>query len=204
MSDFGTMTTRILDELNRTDLTSQAQSAIQTSIKFYENRRFWFTEGRATASTTSGTQYYALPTDFLDIDSITITVNSNTYKLTLRLYDRLEDWFVASSTYTGQPTDFAIYQEQIRLYPVPNGTYTLTISYHKKLTALSGDTDTNAWMVQGEELIRNHAEGLLYLGKLRDFDAAQAVRSIRDETLSEMMKQTNGRLLTGHTKRRRM
>jgi hypothetical protein len=204
MSDFGTMTTRILDDLNRNDLTSQAQDAIQTAIKFYEKRQFWFTEGRATASTVDSQEYYALPDDFLDMESLSITVSNWTYPLLLRTYNTLEDWFVKSGTYKGYPTDYALFEEQIRLYPIPNGTYTLNLSYVQKLSTLSNDTDTNAWMVEGEELIRTHAENRLYMGKLRDYDAAQATKVLLDDTVREMSSRTNSRLLTGHTKRRRM
>ena len=63
----------------------------------------------------------------------------------------MEDWFVQSATYTGYPTDYALYDEQIRLYPIPNGTYTLTLSYQKQLDGLAGEADTNEWMIDGEE-----------------------------------------------------
>ena len=207
MTDFGTMTNRVLRDLTRTkpnDLTAHAQDEIKTSIAHYEKRRFWFVEGRATASTTSGTEYYALPTDFLDEDIISIQVNNWTYPLIKRTWGTIEDWFVQSNTFLGYPTDFALYQEQIRLYPIPNGTYTLTISYYKQLDSLSADGDTNAWMVEGEELIRTHTEERIYRLKIKDRVQADEAKTARNEVLAEMMKLTNARLLTGRTRRRRM
>ncbi len=51
-----------------------------------------------------------------------------------------------------------MYQDRINLFPIPGSTYTLTIHYLKALTALSADSDTNAWLTEGEELIRLHAK----------------------------------------------
>lgn len=206
MSTFGTVRNRILSDLNRTssnDLTSSVETEIQTAIAFYEKRRFWFLEARATTTTIVGQEYYALPEDFRDDDSLVITVNSETYQLKRRTYELLEQWYLGSSL-TGDPTDYAIYDEQIRLYPVPNNQYTMTLSYYKKLNSLSGQDDTNAWMVEGEGLIRSRVEWLLFARKLRDYDAAQACKVLEEEELAQHEKLTRSRLLTGHTRRRYM
>jgi len=203
MSDYGTMTSRILDDMNRTDLTSQAQSAIKSAIAFYENRRFWFLEQRPTSNTVAGQEFYGLPSDFLDSDSLVLEVNNWTYPLHERRYNVLEDWFVKSATFTGYPTDYAIYDKQIRLYPIPNSdTYTFTLSYYKRLSSLGSDSDTNDWMTEGEELIRRRAEWTLNSGKLRDYDAAQACKMLEQEALLQHERLTRARLLTGHTKKR--
>ncbi len=207
MSTYGTVRNRILSDLNRTspnDLTSSVETEIQTAIAFYERRRFWFLEGRATAETIVGQEYYALPEDFRDDDSLTITVNGNTYPLMKRTYENLEQWFVQTASFTGQPSDYAIYDEQIRLYPVPNGQYTLKLSYYKQLSTLEAESDTNAWMVEGESLIRSRVEWLLFARKLRDYDAAQACKAVEAEELEQHEKLTRARLMTGHTKRRQM
>ena len=198
------MRNRILDDLNRSDLTSIAESQIKTSIAYYEKRRFWFLEERAVATTVVGQEYYALPNDFRDDDSLVITVSNNAYPLNRRTYETLEDWFVRSETFTGFPTDYAIYQEQFRLYPVPNGLYPLRLSYIKQLASLDVPTDTNEWMEEGEGLIRNRSEWVLFAQKLRDFDAAQACKMLETEELREHERLTTARLLTGHTRKRKM
>ena len=88
---FGTMTSRILDDLDRNDLTSQAQSAIKTAIAYYSSTRFWFLEQRATSTTVSGTEFYGLPADFYDEDSLVMEYNGYTYPLTKRHYSTTED-----------------------------------------------------------------------------------------------------------------
>ncbi len=207
MSDFGTMRNRILSDLSRTsadDLTSTAEAEIKSAIAHYERRRFWFLEQRSTSSTVTNQEFYGLPTDFRDIDSIVININNWTYPLILRTYNTTEDWFVKSATFTSHPTDYAIYDEQLRLYPIPNGNYVLTISYYKKLAALSNESDTNEWMVDGEELIRSRAESVINARKIKDFQQAQACKILEEETLTEHEKLTRARLMTGRARKRRM
>ena len=206
MSTFGTVRNRILSDLNRTsanDLTSSVETEINTAIAFYERRRFWFLEARATADTVAGQEYYALPEDFRDDDSLVIQAISNTYPLIKRTYEEIEQWFVQSST-TGQPTDYAIYDEQIRLYPIPNAQYTMTLSYYKQLSALSGEDNTNDWMVEAEGLIRARVEWVMFARKIRDYDAAQACKALEAEELEQHEKLTRARLMTGHSTKRYM
>lgn len=176
--DYGTMTARVCDELTRYDLTAQAQNAIQSAIHFYENTPLWFNEEISTASTVNAQQYYALPSDFMRDRSLTCLVTVTAYPLKRRTHHTLDKWFINSTNFTGYPGDYSIYQQQIRLYPIPNGVYTLTLSYIKSLSALANDTDTNAWMVEGEELIRSRAQYDLCMRVLRKPDWAQLFRNL--------------------------
>ena len=83
MSTFGNMMDRIADELDRTDLTSQIQKAIQTAIDRYERKRFWFNEARSiTFNTVDGQEFYtssdnsAIP-NLLQIDVVRLTVSGS-------------------------------------------------------------------------------------------------------------------------------
>jgi hypothetical protein len=165
MSTFGTMKSRIADELSRSDLTTQIGYEILSAIKHYETQRWWFSEARATASTVSGEAYVALPSDFRDEDSIKITESGDFYQLKRRAYDWMEE-IDPGSTMTGIPEFYSIYQEQLRLYPVPDDAYVLTFSYVKDQAALSDDADTNDWMVAGEELIRSRAKAAIRVNYL--------------------------------------
>lgn len=206
MSNFGTMRNRILDDLNRTDLSSQAENAIKTAIDYYQTYRFWFQERRSTTNTTSGQEYYPVPSDFLDDDSLVIDVNGNDYPLHKRTYQTLEEWSIDPAIFTSQPTDYAIYgtgeQTQIRLYPAPNGAYTMTLSYVGKLDQLTTEASTNSWMTTAEELIRSRAEASLFAQKLRDYDAAQACKFIENEALNQLQKLTKQKQFTGRTRKR--
>jgi len=206
MSDFGTVRNRILSDLNRTssnDLTSTAETEINSAIAFYEKRRFWFLEGRTSTYTVDGQEYYALPDDFRDDDSLVVNASGTTYPLIKRPYSVLESWYT-QSTSKGTPSDYAIYDEQIRLYPIPNGAYQMTLSYYKELPTLSAASDTNAWMTEGEGLIRARVEWVLNVRKLHDYDAAQACRELEAEELAQHERITRARLMTGKTRKRSM
>lgn len=158
MSNLGTMKTRIADELRRDDLVSRIGAAITSAIRYYESERFWFTEGESTASTVAGEQNIAVPTDLIEPDQLTYT-DSNSYRYPLKR--RSWSWYrrnQEAASNTAPPTDWCIYADQIWLYPTPDAVYTLTLSYLKRLDALSAYADTNAWMTHGEELIRSHAK----------------------------------------------
>jgi len=113
----------------------------------------------------------------------------------------MEEWYVSNASYTGYPRDHAIYEEQIRLYPIPNGAYPLTLSYIKNLSVLSADLDTNAWMVEGEELIRSRAEADICARTLQDFDRAAIYKTLERESYSKLHGKTNKRLMRGRSRR---
>jgi hypothetical protein len=202
MSDYGTMISRCLSDMNRTDLTATVQSEIISAIDHYERSDWYFLETQTDITSTASTEYYNLPADFVKLDSLVITVNGNTYPLNRRTYGYLEDIFVRSTTYTGQPTDYAIYQEQIRLYPVPVAAYVMTLSYVQTLAGLTTSTDSNAWTTTGEELIRSRVCSQVAARKLHDLDKAQTYRALEADALSDLRGLNMRRLMTGHSRRR--
>jgi hypothetical protein len=194
--DFGTMQNRIADELARSDLGAQIQSAILSAIRFYESERLWFNEGESTAGTVAGQQSYAVPSDFLEADTLTITISGNRYLLCPRPWAWMRDMSVASTS-RGRPTDWSYYADQLWLYPVPDGVYTLTLSYLKRLAALAVAGDANAWMTHGEELVRARAKADVYAHVLHDFDEALAMKQLETEALGNLRVKSTKKLATG-------
>lgn len=195
---------KICSDLNRMtdgDMTASVEDEIRVSIKSYEKERFRFLEERATASTVDGEEFVALPSNFRDMDSLKITVGTNSYTLTEQSYTTLEAW--ASSANEGQPTDYAIYGEQIRLYPIPNDAYTLTMSYYKELDELTATNSGNAWTNDGQLLIRSTTLQTLYSLQIKDYDAAQAASVTVDRELARHRRITAENLHTGYTRGRR-
>lgn len=162
MTDFGTMQHRIADELSRVgcDLPPQKaiQDAIVSAIAFYQDEDLWFKETQSTISTVNGQDTYVLPNDFETIISLQITVNADNYPMIQRTWE----WYVNVvrnvSTFIGLPTDFVIFRDQLYLYPTPNAVYVMCMSYRQVFTALTALTDSNAWMTDGERLIRHRAK----------------------------------------------
>ena len=191
MTDFVTMVTRIENEIHRTNINSQVRDAIRSAIAHYEETApYHFNTERAEAPTVASSKYLALPDDFVDFIGaypVQITVNQSTYPLNRRQWDYLQLIDLDAVVGEGIPFDWAYGDNQIRLYPIPQQAYTICLYYKKKLDALSADADTNAWMTDGERMIRARAKWDLYLNVIHQYDnaamqerqAAEADRSLR-------------------------
>ncbi len=190
MSTFGALKTRIADELNRTDLTSQIGSAIQRAIEYYARERFDFNEGRSTATTVADSQYVDFPAGLRVIDEVLVTVGGTSYDLCRREFDELEIWHGASNT-KGQPLDYAVRKGQFRIYPTPNQAYTLTVTGIYDVTpAITSDSDdavTNDWCTDlAQELINYRVQYVLYRDILKDRESMVEARMAEQEALREL------------------
>lgn len=193
MGTYGDMQQRIADELgSRTDLLQVTSglstalppilAAIQTAIAKWAATKFYFNEIREANifNTAQGQEFYgddttpisnALIATMAHFDKVTVEVTGNRYTLNPRTYQYLEDISVNPIVY-GQPVDYAYYGEQLRLYPIPDGSYPITLSGIYNLTPLVLTTDSNAWTNDAEALIRCTAKEDIYTNVLRNPDMA--------------------------------
>lgn len=186
MTAFGVMQTRIADEIVRDDLPNQIKYAINDAILQWEAKRFLFNEKRRRILTVAAQEYYdlAYPTlldsdgsaltsgeKVIELDFITYASNSgNPNPLTQRTQGWMDDNQNSTGTYTGRPDSYTIYGDQLRIFPVPDAVYTLSLSAHVRLGPfpLVNTSDTNAWMTDAEAVIRQYAKMLIYRDNLRD------------------------------------
>lgn len=183
-------------------VTAAVTTAISNSISHYENEPWWFLETQYQFVTVDGTEYYDVPSDMGATEySLTIEVSNNTYRMIERSYNTLEDWFVKSDTFTGYPTDFAVYQQQIRMYPVPNGAYTATWSYSQQLGPPSADA-SNAWTTDAELLIRARTEWQLHALRYHDAEAAAVSKNVEENEVQRLRGKNVVRTMTGKTRKR--
>lgn len=179
MSDFGTMITRIESEIHRSNIRTQVRSAIKSAIAHYEqDRPFFWNDERSEATTTASQKYMPLPSDFVDFLGrypLQITINQSTYPLNRRSWDYLQLIDLDNVVGEGIPFDWAYGDQQIRLYPIPQDAYPLTLFYKKRLAVLSADADTNEWVDPdgGERLIRARAKWDLYSNVIHQAQKAQ-------------------------------
>jgi hypothetical protein len=116
-------------------------------------------------------------------------VASGSNKVRLRGVDNRSIDDMQDGTVTGEPEMYSRYANKIRLYPIPNATYTITMSHVYKLDVLSDDGDSNAWTDECEELTRQAAKRILCSDILHADDMAKryaeleqvAYRRIRSE-----------------------
>ena len=197
MTDYSTMRTRIADELaNDGDITSaQINYAIQDTIKQYERRPWWFNQKTATFSTVDGQEYYSSSdlSDIPDIVQIIAATVTNNLKGPLKPVDYLTIDDEQDGSVEGEPRVFAYFKENIRLYPIPDAVYTITLSYIYRLTALSADGDSNAWTTDAEELIRSGAKRRIALNYLESETVAARFAVMEREAFTEMLAENRRR-----------
>jgi len=207
MATIDELTTNIINDLAKETeegITAAVSSAISQSINYYESQPWWFQETQDTITTVDGTEYYDLPSDIASTEiTITIEVSNNTYPLIKRHFQLIEDWFVKSNIFTGYPTDYALWKQQIRLYPVPNGAYTVTRNYYQKLGVPSAGA-SNSWTTDAETLIQSRAEWLLYSLRYHDLEAATVTKTVEQDSYKDMLGQNDLRLMVGRTRKRRV
>jgi hypothetical protein len=199
MTDYVTLRNRIIDELANDGAltTAQVNYAIADAIKFYERRNWWWNQKTATLSTVAAQEYYS-STDLADIPDIvqiiSATVTHDGLKSPLRMvdYQTIDD--TQDGSVTTLPAALAVFKENIRLYPIPDAAYTVTLSYVYRLTALSDDADSNAWTTDAEELIRQSAKRRIALNYFHAEDVAARCAVMEKEAFDELLAENRRRL----------
>lgn len=190
---YGDMQTRIATEIVRDNVNTEIKSAIQSAIKHYEIERFWFNETTATSSTAVNQDRYPVPLDLIELDTLKVMVNGEYWPLERR------DWPYVNDGYNtnGPPTDFAIYRDELYLYPTPDAVYTLTMAYVKSLSTLTADSDTNEWMTKAEILIRSRAKYDLFTDLIRDYESAAVMQVKEEKEFRKLQGLTNRKVSSG-------
>ena len=161
MSTLTQMRARIADDLNRSDLNTQIDKAINRAIRHYYNSEyFWFNETVGTFVTVANQESYgtadSVPSDILSINYMRLTISTtNKPEIPKKTYQEIQ--MLNSGASIGQPLYYAWYQNKIWFYPIPDAVYTVTISYQKSYAVLVADSDTNDFTVEAEDLIESRA-----------------------------------------------
>lgn len=202
MATYGDMKARIADELSRTDLSAQIASEIQSAIFYYQDDRFYFDQRRdVTFNTVTGQEFYTSTdiTNFnllIDLDAVTVTVNGNRFNVKPWPYPDLEMISVTTTT-QGEPNYYAIYAQQMRLYPIPQQVYSIRLSGVFSLAAPVLDADSNAWTNDAEELIRARAKKKVNLNYIKDTEQATIDQTSETEAYNGLINRTAKYLSTG-------
>lgn len=187
MATFGETITQIASEINRTDVDTLIGTAIQTALrKHQENKVAFNQEIDSSQSTSASSENLALPADYFSITSIRIVFSANDQKVLrnstwsdLQRYD---------NTTTGRPVAWAIYDGVIKLRPVPDAAYSVIISYYKKDTIPTVNSDTHIWLTNAESLIKWEAKSFLYADVLEDEQRAVWFANMADNELSRILR----------------
>ena len=93
-----------------------------------------------------------------------------------------------------------MYQNSIRLYPVPDDSYVLKMSYHKSLDAPS-DSGSNAWTSDLFNLIRYRADWEVANHTLRNPELAAIFKQSETEEKMSVFNENMKRVGTGNLQR---
>jgi hypothetical protein len=197
----GQLKARIADELARGDLAPQIALAIDDAITEAATSRFWFNEVRGlTFSTIAGQEFYGSEdiAALTEIDSLWITISGG--RRNMREANTAEiDGLVQGSAISGEPYRYARYGGNLRFYPTPGQAYAVTVDGVSKLSAFSGDDDSNAWTdtAAGERLIRAIVKRNILSEIVQDFDRAKIQGMLAEKYKSDLLAQTYDRTATG-------
>jgi hypothetical protein len=178
VSTFANMVRRIRNDLNRgSSHDTRIKEAICDAIEYFTPRRLGFNQKRAQTVLESAREFIALPTDWIEVDHMRLELDSERRPLTEVAFDWIED-NQRGQVIAGEPTHYAIHAREARFYPVPDRSYTLVMSFHCEFNDISvsaSDGATNAWMTEGELLVRTRALGDLYMNYIGGAETQKGV-----------------------------
>lgn len=172
MATFGDVVNRICDDFDEpsAEIGELVKREIKSAIEFYQSKRFWFNTEIVPLVLTP-TRLYALA-DFsplypipLSIESIEVT-SPTQFSLDSVTYNFMKDY--EATIDSGVPDYFCVYNKTLFIYPTPDQNYNSLVSGTVQYADLIGDSDTNPWLVEGEQLIRTHAMMVVARRKFRD------------------------------------
>lgn len=207
MSDFITMQNLIAKRVRQS--ASAAASGIQSDIKnaiieaidFYKNEMFWFNQQDAdlTGGTVADQEYYPLPDDYIAMLNVKSRYDPTRW---YRLYSRTEAEIdeMNSADDTTRPYFYCIHNEQLRLSPIPDDSYSINMSFVKDLLVdepISADADTNSWMTDAKSMIRYKAQEILWGDLLHNSDEAMRNGMIAEKHRRQLFDRTRTYINSG-------
>jgi hypothetical protein len=185
------LTQEIEDEISKGGLnllTTQIQQAINDSIAYYEVYQFRFNQGFDNSiNTVAATEAYTLPADVIVVNRAQIAYSaSDLQQLEIKSWTEYQLWREGYSITQGQSDFCMFYNDEIYLYPTPNGVYNIKLWYLKRLAnvPLTANSQTNAWTTRARMLIKSRAKYLLAVHRI---DNAEWATIFAQEEASQLI-----------------
>lgn len=192
---------RTASSQSASDIANQITNRVADAVTFYEggDEAFWFLQQVATLPTVVGQELYDLPSDIQIANHRMLLADSSITEPLERRDNRWLDARYLDST-QGRPLYWAILQDQLRVRPLPDDVYTLSLTYYKSLGVPSDVNTSNDWTSTAKELIRARAEWSIYQFVMKDSGMAAACKGAEGEALvnlrrRSMKMKTTGRLV---------
>ena len=212
------MVARIGNEIQRDNITvheERIKRAICDAIAYWKDAfEPWFMESAVTFNTVADQKGYTrdslldaddndLPANLVNVLDVRVVGNGDYRTQLCKIRrDQMETRFETSTTqFTGLPTDYAIYNDTLYLWPVPDDAYEIdmlvtldpgspyyeydasgkTWAFYDPTGTTISDDYTNDWFTKGERLIRNYAKYLLFTDVFVTPELAQVMRGTAEE-----------------------
>lgn len=208
MTTFSDIKAAIADDIDDTtgEYASQISSAILGAIRYCERRTYYFNETRdVTFPTVQGQEWYSaadnanIPTLVHIVDAWSEDSNGDRDPLR-RMTPQDMELLSDNSASVGEPYAFTYFGQRIRIYPIPGATvYTIRLQLGPyRLTTLSADSDTNAWLSEAYDMVKARAKYILAKDTLKDaVIAAEALNDFNDQD-SALKSETTSRNARGY------
>lgn len=184
LSTYTELKSSVANYLNRSDLDSVIPDFITlTERRLDRDIRARVNYVRASTTTTSGTAFYNLPSDLIELRNITYDSGSNSYALAYHSPESLSREYGTYSN--GAPRAYSNLGKNIKLSPTPDGAYTIGINYYQKLTPLSDSNTSNNILLEFPDLYLYGAclEGAVFLN---DTEQLQRFGGLYERVLNEV------------------
>lgn len=179
MATFSDLQANVAATLSRADLTSQIQEAIKRAVRHYERETFWFNRAEDSFVTSATPKQAFTISDtntFLQVTQVVVKHNSDRYEVQPANLEEVKA--INAENDNGIPTCWALEPRDRTIIFDRNINVTCTVSYTylKKNATLSAAGDTNEFSTYAPDLIEARACWWLYLTKIKNMPAAQAMR----------------------------
>ena len=186
LSTYSELQATVANYLNRDDLTT----LIPTFITLTENRlnrelRVRANMVRATTTTTAGQSFYDLPTDLIELRNITYDSDSQSHALRYLSPESVSREY--GTVLSGQPRAYTNLGNDLKLTPVPDAAYTISINYYSQLRSLGDSVPTNDVLAEYPSLYLYGSclEGAIYLN---DTDQTNRFGSVFQKALDDVQR----------------
>jgi hypothetical protein len=207
MPTLGEMKSHLSDDLDDTSATyaTQIARAITRSIEHLKKTRFAFNESRSiTITTVIGQSDYTTDasanplSDVMKLDGMFLTDTGGQVTPLSPITPQQMQVLLDNSASTGEPYNYTWYANALRIYPLPDAAYTLTLLAWYRLAAPSSDGSSNAWTNEAYDLVKARALYYLASNTLRDPDLATMARIAETEAEEALIREMNSRNGTGY------
>lgn len=186
LSTYSDLKTSVANYLNRNDLTDVIPDFIRlTEDKLNRELKVRANLARAETTTTNGTEFYDLPSDMIELRNVTYETSSNSYALAYLSPESINREYGAYTS--GAPKAYTSLGTDIKIAPTPDGSYTINISYYKKLINLSDSVSSNNILANFPDLylFGSCLEGAVYLN---DNEQVQRFAALFTNTLDSVRR----------------